>query len=306
MTSRLDPSVWRPSLSRGMQGPDVASWQRVLFDEGILARESDIDGDFGAQTEKKTILFQLRHGLPPVGVVGPKTRAEIGVPKAPPTLPQGIFDQRWAFLQAANFTRMTSHRAVNLIVLHTMEAPERPDTAEGVASWFAGARGNAPQASAHVCCDMDSIVQCVLPNDIAWAAKGGNSSAYHCEQAGYAKWPREKWLEPNSLAMLTLMASHLRLALDHFLLPAKMLSDDEVAHCIRDSLIRNGKFGNLNLSGVVGGVCQHRQITRVWQAWNRYALPNPRLSPTPWWPTHVDCGDGYPSDVLLDLAKEAV
>lgn len=296
---------WRSPIARGMSGPDVAAWQSVLAQEGFLFA-GDVDGSFGPKTEKSTVSFQIAHHLAADGLVGSACRNVIGAAPPAPLATTGIFDARWRFLQAASYTRVPSStpRTVTLIVLHSMEAPDRPDTAEGVASWFAGARGAPPKASAHICCDMNSIVQCVLPQDIAWGAQGGNSIGYHCEQAGYAAWTRDQWLAPNSLSMLKLMASHVRLALDHFMLSDAVLVDDEVAACVRDSLIKQGKMVG-SLSGTIGGICEHRQLTRVWQAWAHYGIPNPKVGPKPWWPSHTDCGEGYPIDVLLENVKVA-
>ena len=58
--------------------------------------------------------------------------------------------------------------AIDVLVIHTMESPEKPDTAESVANWFSGS--TAPQASAHYCIDGNSIVQCVHDDDVAWHA----------------------------------------------------------------------------------------------------------------------------------------
>lgn len=298
----LAVSNWR-TLRRGMSGDDVRAWQLVLEAAGLLFSGDD-DGNFGPKTEKATIAYQIARGLHVDGVVGPDTRATVGAAPPPePLPPPDVFDQRWQFLQAKNCTKVTGHRTVTLVPMHTMENLDRPDTAEGVASWFAGARGPAPEASSHVCGDVDSIVQCVRPNDVAWGAQGGNSISYHCEQGGYAHWSRSTWLNSDNIAMIKLMASHVRLALDHFRLPLVVLADSEVADCVRDSLIAQGKIRGA-LSGTVGGICQHRQLTQVWQQWAKYGLPDPRVGPKPWWPTHTDCGDGYPIDVLLDLVKQ--
>ena len=51
------------------------------------------------------------------------------------------------FVQARNYTRGRSN-AIDLLVIHTMEAPEKPTTAENVANWFAGS--SAPQATTTV------------------------------------------------------------------------------------------------------------------------------------------------------------
>lgn len=291
--------MWRNPLKRGMTGDDVRSWQTALVDVGLL-NSVDIIGVFGPRTEKATIQFQLDHGLTPDGIVGPETQAAIGSAPRPAPTPPGIFDPRWRFIQAVGYTP-SAGRVVTMIPMHAMQAPERPDTAEAVAAWFGGLRGTPPKASSHVTCDSDSIVQCVKPEDVAWGAQGGNACGYHVEQPGYANWTREQWLVPDSSAMLTLAASHVKLACAHFGLPIVALAREEVAALIRDSLIRQRKLSGA-LSGHPGGICQHSDITYVWQQFTKYGLPNPRSGPNPFWPDHTDCGDGYPMDELISRA----
>lgn len=292
--------MWRNPLKRGMTGDDVRSWQTALVDVGLLD-SVDIIGVFGPRTEKATIQFQLDHGLTPDGIVGPETQAAIGTsPKPAPVIP-GIFDSRWRFIQAVGYTP-SSGRVVTMIPMHAMQAPERPDTAEGVAAWFGGLRGKPPKASSHVTVDVDSIVQCVKPEDVAWGAQGGNACGYHIEQPGYANWTREQWLAPDSSAMLTLAASHVKLACDHFGLPIAALAREEVAALIRDSLIRQHELPGV-ISGHPGGICQHMDITYVWQQFSNYGLPDPRKRAQSFWPTHTDCGDGYPMDELVSRAR---
>src|SRR3982750_3889302 len=87
------------------------------------------------------------------------------------------------FVQARNFTRGRSNH-IDVLVIHTMESPEKPDTAESVANWFAGS--TAPQASAHYCIDANSVVQCVQDGDVAWHAPGANHNGIGFEHAGRA------------------------------------------------------------------------------------------------------------------------
>ena len=103
------------------------------------------------------------------------------------------------FIQARNYTK-TDGRAIDLIVLHTMESAERPDSAEAVATWFAGP--DAPQASAHYCVDNNSVVRCVRDKDVAWAAPGANSDGLQIEHAGRAAQDSAAWADPYSSAML--------------------------------------------------------------------------------------------------------
>lgn len=287
------------SRLRHSKGPEVTAWQELLVVLSYLQTQ-DVDGDFGSRTEKATIQFQLARGLDGDGSVGDETRAAAS--KAPRTPSTGLFDARWHFVQAKHFQRPVVPRVVTTIGLHSMQHPNRPDTAEGVAAWFAGLRGDAPEASAHANVDQDSIVLSVKPEDIAWAAQGGNWHGYHIEQAGYAAWTREQWLAEPNRSTLELAASHISLACKHFGLPIAALQDAEVAALVRDALVRQGK-ANGTLSGHPGGIAQHIQFTRVWQAWAKYGLPNPRKAAKPWWPTHVDCGDGYPIDFVIEEAR---
>jgi N-acetyl-anhydromuramyl-L-alanine amidase AmpD len=100
------------------------------------------------------------------------------------------------------FTKVTGPaRDIRLIVLHSMEAPEKGTTAESVAKYFAGGSGGR-KASAHYCIDDDSIIQCVDCADVAYAAPNANSVGIHLELAGYARQSREEWLDAFGTAML--------------------------------------------------------------------------------------------------------
>jgi N-acetyl-anhydromuramyl-L-alanine amidase AmpD len=103
------------------------------------------------------------------------------------------------FIKARNFTRGRSN-AIDVLVIHTMESPEKPDTAESVANWFAGS--TAPQASAHYCIDADSVVQCVQDDDVAWHAPGANHNGLGFEHAGRAAQTHSDWSDAYSDAML--------------------------------------------------------------------------------------------------------
>jgi N-acetyl-anhydromuramyl-L-alanine amidase AmpD len=108
-----------------------------------------------------------------------------------------------SFVQARNYTRGRSN-AIDLLVVHTMESPEKPDTAESVAHWFAGS--TAPQASAHYCIDDNSVVQCVRDEDVSWAAPGANHNGLHFEHAGRAAQTKHDWSDEYSKKMLDLSA----------------------------------------------------------------------------------------------------
>ncbi|MEV5080336.1 peptidoglycan recognition family protein [Streptomyces sp. NPDC056159] len=94
---------------------------------------------------------------------------------------------------------------VRVIVVHDMEAPEGPETAENVAHWFATMPATS-KASAHVCVDNNSAVRCVADGDRAWHAPGANSDGLGIELAGYAKQTRAEWLDAYGKAMFEIAA----------------------------------------------------------------------------------------------------
>lgn len=78
------------TLSRGMeglpgQGEDVTELQKILIAEGFLVLDAPT-GYFGAQTEEALKAYQRAHGLEPIGIVGPLTRALLNARVAEPSL----------------------------------------------------------------------------------------------------------------------------------------------------------------------------------------------------------------------------
>lgn len=135
------------------------------------------------------------------------------------------------------------NKALRLIVIHTMEAPESPKTAENIAAYFAS---GAVIASAHACVDQDSVVVCLPPSDTAFAAPGANSDGYQVEHAGYASQDGAGWNDAESQAMLRLSAAHTREIALAAGIPLRHLSDDELA---------------AGAAGFVG----HDQVSRVYK-----------------------------------------
>lgn len=115
---------------------------------------------------------------------------------------------------------------LRLIVIHTMEAPESPKTAENIAAYFAS--GNVV-ASAHACVDQDSVVICLPPTATAFAAPGANSDGYQIEHAGYASQDGAGWNDAESQSMLKLSAAHAREIALAAGIPLKHLTNAELA-----------------------------------------------------------------------------
>lgn len=134
-------------------------------------------------------------------------------------------------------------KILRLIVLHTMEAPEGPQTAENIAAYFAS--GDVV-ASAHACVDQDSVVVCLPPSDTAFAAPGANADGYQIEHAGYASQDGAGWADAESQSMLRLSAAHARSIALAAGIPLRHLSDDELA---------------AGAAGFVG----HDQVSRVYR-----------------------------------------
>ena len=175
-----------------------------------------------------------------------------------------IETDRWPVTTAKWFTAVSPdamRRKVRVIVLHDMEADEAPDTAQRVADYFAT---TATKASAHVCVDNTHIIQCVLDNDVAWAAPGCNSDGIQIEMAGYGAQTRSQWTDPYSLAMLENAANVAAQYCLKYTIPPVRLTDDQLS---------NGD------AGLVG----HVQVSTVYQRSD-----------------HTDPGPNFPWDLFMD------
>lgn len=135
-----------------------------------------------------------------------------------------------------------------LLVLHSMEAPEKGDTAETCARYFQ----NPPRvASAHLCVDNNSVVQSVQFEREAAGAKGGpyrgstiNGYGIHIEHAGYARQTPDDWADPFSTQMLYLSSMAAADICIRYHIPPYRLSVPELA---------SGK----------SGICTHFDVTKA-------------------------------------------
>jgi N-acetyl-anhydromuramyl-L-alanine amidase AmpD len=134
------------------------------------------------------------------------------------------------FIQATNFNKAL-RTEIDLIVIHTMEAPEKPGTANQVAEWFAN-RGApkypAPKASAHFCIDDKEIIQCVWEHDVAWHAPGANHNGIGIELTGYAKQTEEEWKDNYSTSMLENAAKLCAVLSLRYNIPLMILKADQL------------------------------------------------------------------------------
>lgn len=119
------------------------------------------------------------------------------------------------FIQAKHY-RKGRIKPVELIVLHSMEAPEKGETAENVARYFQ--RGSVI-ASAHYCVDNNSAVQCVWDKNTAFHCRNANANGIGIEHAGYAKQNEAEWLDEYGRAMLDISAQITAYLCRKFLIP---------------------------------------------------------------------------------------
>lgn len=132
----------------------------------------------------------------------------------------------WPFVPAKSSHEVEGRREVRLIVIHSMEAPENPDTAEVIAEFFQ----NPPHpASAHLCIDNDSIVRCVPDNNIAGGAPGANPDGIHLELAGYANQTEAEWLDDYGKKLLENAAEAAAQYCLKYDIPVRRLTNEQLA-----------------------------------------------------------------------------
>src|SRR5512143_1264144 len=115
--------------------------QRALFRLGFDPH--GCDGIMGPHTKNAVLDYQGYLAFPQTGILDADTVQALTL---------GLYTLE-PFVAARHFTPANRpHSApLDLIVIHTMEHPEKPKTAHDVAAWFGS--DAAPQASAHYCID---------------------------------------------------------------------------------------------------------------------------------------------------------
>jgi len=171
------------------------------------------------------------------------------------------------FLQAKQYTP-ANRTYIRLIVLHSMEAPEKGATAEAVANYFHNLNR---KASAHYCVDNNSIVQCVQCKDVAYGAPGANKDGIHIEMAGYARQSLAEWKDEYSLNMIDNVAQ----------LCAKVLCPKYHIPAVYLDAV------SLKSKPTAKGFTTHRMITQAYKMG-----------------THTDPGPFFPVDMFLEKVKK--
>ena len=163
-------------------------------------------------------------------------------------------------------------RRIRLIVIHSMEFPETGDTAESCAAYFQNPcdeHGVPRPSAAHLCIDNNSIVRCVLDNNIAGAAPGANQDGLQIELAGYASQTEAEWLDQYGRDLLDNAANASAQYCLKYDIPVRRLTDDQLA------------------DGQSKGFVSHGQVSEVFRRSN-----------------HWDPGPSFPWNYFLDRVEQ--
>lgn len=169
------------------------------------------------------------------------------------------------FIEAAHFT-LGPRTAVDLVVLHSMEHPEKPGTARAVAWWFHDPE-RSPQASAHYALDEREAIQCVREADIAWGAKGANRNGIQLEHAGYAAQTADDWGDEYSMAVLHRSAGLCASICRAWSIPAQLV--DAAGLLVHQR-----------------GITTHAEVSRAFKTPGGHTDPGPNF-PLPWYVDRV-------------------
>lgn len=127
-------------------------------------------------------------------------------------------------------TNLTTRRTVgrygsdiDLIAIHTMEAPEGLQTAENVANYF-----KTVNASSHWCVDSNSRVRVVHDQDMSWTLPGAQARSLNLEMAGYARQTPTDWADRYSIDMLDIAALCAAEWVIKYGIPVRHLTDDQI------------------------------------------------------------------------------
>lgn len=171
----------------------------------------------------------------------------------------------YRFVESPNATQ-TEGRAIDLVVMHTMEIPELPGAAAICARWFASP---VSHVSAHYCVDGRTIVQCVREKDVAWHARGGNTHSIGIELAGFASQTEREWADDSSASILVRAARLVAEVCLRRRIPARWL--------VAGDLLAGRR-----------GITGHSEVSRA------YGKSD-----------HWDPGPGFPVEKFLDAVRRA-
>lgn len=177
------------------------------------------------------------------------------------------------FYEAKSWKRGIPPRTqVKWIVLHCMQAPEKPTAAVDCAKWLAGLNPKYPSpklVSCHYFVDNTSIAQGVREDCIAFHAPGANRLGIGIEHAGFSSQTPAQWLDDYGKAMLARSAQLTAQVAKRWSIPVQYVSPT-------------------NLRAGTPGFTRHLDVTNAW----------PDISHG-----HGDPGPSFPLDYYLELVR---
>ena len=171
----------------------------------------------------------------------------------------------YPFVESPHRTRATG-RAIDVVVMHTMEIVERPDAAAICARWF---QSKVSRVSAHYCVDAETVIQCVPETNVAWHARGGNANSVGVELAGFARQTTAEWDDVYSVAVLRRAAELVADVCRRRRIPVRWLVAGDLLAARR-------------------GITGHAEVSRAFRRSD-----------------HWDPGDGFPIERFLDSVRVA-
>jgi N-acetyl-anhydromuramyl-L-alanine amidase AmpD len=173
---------------------------------------------------------------------------------------------RW--MPPRSYTRGRVSGQPSVIVIHTTEGSEGPQSAEDGAAYD---QRRTDEVSAHFYADADSAVQCVRTTDEAHTAAGrGNDIGIHIEVCGRAGQTSAQWNDAASRATIERLAGLCRTLLGKY--PRIRLVD------LTPGQLRSGERW---------AFCEHKDISLAWGQTD-----------------HTDPGPRFPWARLFDLIRE--
>jgi N-acetyl-anhydromuramyl-L-alanine amidase AmpD len=171
----------------------------------------------------------------------------------------------YPFVESPHKTVMPG-RPIDVVVVHTMEIAERPDAAEICARWF---QSHVSRVSAHYCVDANGIIQCVREPNVAWHARGGNTTSIGVELAGFARQTSLDWDDGYSRAELVRASTLVADICRRRRIPVRWLTPDD---------LRSGRRG----------ITGHADVSAAYRQSD-----------------HWDPGPGFPVESCLDRVRKA-
>lgn len=154
--------------------------------------------------------------------------------------------------------------SIRYIVVHATES----SSAESSARYFMQPNSGG---SANLVVDWRACYRTLGDNVIPWGAPPLNVHGFHIEHAGYAAWPRARWLSPLNKRTLQRGAYKAALRCKWYKIPARILNAAELKADYGEEF-----QGNFQPGPMQGGIVMHRTINEVYHE-SDHTCPGPNF-----------------------------